>query len=66
MQTMVKVSGRKGEEIDLFAELAEGVLDRLAESKILEPIKLKMLKKVKRIFIKINQEEKDLSRNYQK
>ncbi|MGY5147612.1 MAG: response regulator [Candidatus Nitrosopumilus sp. bin_7KS] len=48
MRTMVKISGRKEEEIitnyDLFAELAEGVFGRLAESKILGPIKLEMLK----------------------
>jgi len=48
MQTMVKISSRREEEIttnyDLFAELAEGVFGRLAESKILAPIKLEMLK----------------------
>jgi CheY-like chemotaxis protein len=48
MQTMVKISGRKEKEIitnyDLFTELAEGVFGRLAESKILDPIKLEMLK----------------------
>ena len=48
MQTMVKISGRKEEEIitnyDIFAELAEGVFGRLAESKILEPIKLEIQK----------------------
>ncbi len=48
MQTMVKISGRNEEEIitnyDLFAGLAEGVFGRLAESKILDPIKLEMLK----------------------
>ncbi|QLH04612.1 response regulator [Nitrosopumilus oxyclinae] len=48
MQTMVKISGRREEEIitnyDLFAELTEGVFGRLAESKILGPIKLEMLK----------------------
>ncbi len=48
MQTMVKICGRKEQEIitnyDLFAELAEGVFGRLAESKILGPIKLQMLK----------------------
>ena len=48
MQTMLKISGRKEEEIitnyDLFAGLAEGVFGRLAESKILGPIKIEMLK----------------------
>ena len=48
MQTMVKICGRKEEEIiknyELFAELAEGVFGRLAEAKILEPIKLEMTK----------------------
>ena len=48
MQTMMKTCGRKENEIitnyELFAELAEGVFGRLAESKILEPIKLEMKK----------------------
>jgi hypothetical protein len=48
MQTMVKISGRKEEKIitnyDLFAELSEGFFDRLSESKILDPIKIEMLK----------------------
>jgi CheY-like chemotaxis protein len=46
MQTMVKTCGKKESEIitnyKLFAELAEGVFGRLAESKILGPIKLEM------------------------
>ena len=46
MQTMMKISNRKEEEIitnyELFAELAEGVFGRLAESKILDPIKMKI------------------------
>jgi len=46
MQTMVKICGRKEREIitnyELFAEMAEGVFGRLAESKILGPIKLEM------------------------
>lgn len=48
IQTMTKISGRKEEEIitnyELFAELCEGVFGRLAESKILDPIKLEMSK----------------------
>ena len=48
MQTMVKICGRKEEEIitnyKLFAEMAEGVFGRLAESKILDPIKSEMQK----------------------
>ena len=48
MQTMVKICGRKEEEIitnyELFSELAEGVFGRLAESKILGPIKSEMEK----------------------
>jgi len=48
MQTMVKISGRNEQEIitnyELFAELSEGVFGRLAEAKILGPIKLEMLK----------------------
>ena len=48
MQTMVKISGRNEQEIiinyELFAELSEGVFGRLAEAKILCPIKLEMLK----------------------
>ena len=48
MQTMMKISGRTEQEItenyDLFAELSEGVFGRLSESKILDPIKLEMLK----------------------
>jgi hypothetical protein len=48
MQTMVKICNRKEEEIitnyELFAELAEGVFGRLAESKILDPIKSEMEK----------------------
>lgn len=43
IQTMKKICGKSEKEIitnyDLFAELAEGVFDRLAESKILDPIK---------------------------
>ena len=46
MQTMKKTCGKTEKEIltnyDLFAELAEGVFGRLAESKILEPIKLQI------------------------
>ena len=46
MQTMTKISGRREEEIitnyELFAELSEGVFGRLAESKILGPIRLEM------------------------
>ena len=46
MQTMVKTCGKKESKIitnyKLFAELAEGVFGRLAESKILGPIKLEM------------------------
>jgi len=45
---MVKISTRKEEGIitnyDLFTELTKGVFGRLAESKILGPIKLEMLK----------------------
>jgi len=48
MQTMVKICGRREEEIitnyELFEELAEGVFGRLAESKILGPIKSEMTK----------------------
>ena len=48
MQTMMKISNRTEQEIitnyDLFAELSEGVFGRLADSKILDPIKLEMLK----------------------
>ena len=43
IQTMKKICGKSEKEIitnyDLFAELAEGVFGRLAESKILDPIK---------------------------
>jgi CheY-like chemotaxis protein len=46
MRTMVKICGRKESEIitnyKLFSELAEGVFGRLAESKILDPIKLEI------------------------
>ena len=46
MQTMMKICGRKEKEIitnyELFSKLVEGVFGRLAESKILEPIKLEM------------------------
>ena len=46
MQTMTKISGRPDEELittsELFAELSEGVFGRLAESKILGPIRLEM------------------------
>ena len=46
MQTMTKISGRREEEIitnyELFAELSEGVFGRLAESKILGPVRLEM------------------------
>ena len=56
MQTMMKISGRTKQEIitnyDLFAELAEGVFGRLAESKSLDPVKLEMLKIGDKIFIK--------------
>lgn len=45
---MVKISCSKEEEIitnyDLLVELAEGVFGRLAELKILGPIKLEILK----------------------
>ncbi|MFQ5781562.1 MAG: response regulator [Nitrosopumilus sp.] len=48
MQTMRKICGKTEKEIitnyDLFAELAEGVFGKLAESKILEPIKLEISK----------------------
>ncbi len=48
MQTMVKICGRKEAEIirnyELFAELSEGIFGRLADSKILDPIKLEILK----------------------
>ena len=48
MQTMMKIRGRTEQEIitnyDLFAELSEGVFGRLAESKMLDPIKLEMQK----------------------
>ncbi len=48
MQTMKKICGKSENEIitnyELFAELAEGVFGRLAESKILEPIKLEISK----------------------
>jgi len=48
MQTMVKISGRKEENIitnyDLFAELFEGFFGRLSKSKILDSIKIEMLK----------------------
>jgi hypothetical protein len=48
MQTMVKICGRKEEEIitnyKLFAEMAEEVFGRLAESKILDPIKSEIQK----------------------
>ena len=48
MQTMKKTCGKSEREIitnyELFAELAEGVFGRLAESKILEPIKLEISK----------------------
>ena len=48
MKTMVKICGRKEAEIirnyELFAELSEGIFGRLADSKILDPIKLEILK----------------------
>ena len=48
MQTMTKISGKREKEIitnyELFAELAGGVFGRLAESKILDPIKLEISK----------------------
>ena len=48
MQTMTKICGKREKEIitnyELFAELSEGVLGRMSESKILDPIKLKMNK----------------------
>jgi CheY-like chemotaxis protein len=48
MQTMTKISGKREKEIitnyELFVELAEGVFGRLAESKILDPIKLEISK----------------------
>jgi len=48
MQTMTKISGKREKEIttnyELFAKLAEGVFGRLAESKILDPIKLEISK----------------------
>jgi len=48
MQTMTKISGKKEKEIttnyELFASLAEDVFGRLAESKILDPIKLEISK----------------------
>ena len=61
IQTMKKICGKSEKEIttnyDLFAELAEGVFGRLAESKILEPIKLQISK----IGLEnIHQEEKEL------
>ena len=46
IQTMMKICGKTEKEIitnyELFAELAEGVFGRLAESKILDPIKLEI------------------------
>jgi len=46
MQTMIKISGRKEEEIitnyELFAELSEEVFGRLAESKILGSVRLEI------------------------
>lgn len=48
MQTMTKICGKRENEIirnyELFAELSEGVFGRMAESKILDPIKLKINK----------------------
>jgi CheY-like chemotaxis protein len=48
IQTMTKISGKTENEIisnyDLFAGLAEGVFGRMAESKILDPIKLELSK----------------------
>ena len=46
MQTMIKICGKTEKEIitnyELFAELTEGVFGRFANSKILDPIKLKI------------------------
>ena len=48
MQTMKNNSGKSEKEIissyELFAKLAEGIFGRLAEPKILEPIKLEIMK----------------------
>lgn len=48
MQTMTKICGKREKEIitnyELFAELSEGVFGRMSESKILDPIKLKINK----------------------
>lgn len=62
MQTWVKINGKKEEEIitnyDLFVELVEDVFSRLAESKILGPIKLEMLKIDEEILIKNKHQKK--------
>ena len=46
MQTMTKVSGKTEKEIitnfELFSELSEGVFGKSSESKILDPIKMKI------------------------
>jgi len=48
IQTMTKISGKTEKDIisnyELFASLAEGVFGRMAESKILDPIKLELNK----------------------
>lgn len=48
IQTMTKICGKREKEIitnyELFAELSEGVFGRMSESKILDPIKLKINK----------------------
>ncbi|MBT8173590.1 MAG: response regulator, partial [Nitrosopumilus sp.] len=66
MQTMVKICGRKEQEIitnyDLFAELCEGIFGRLAESKILGPIKLQMMKIGEENIHQTNEPKKETSR----
>jgi len=48
IQTMTKISGKTEKDIisnyEVFAGLAEGVFGRIAESKILDPIKLELNK----------------------
>jgi len=65
IQTMTKISGKTERQIitdyELFAGLAEGVFGRIAESKILDPIKLELMKiNIEKIPKKENVEKKSM------
>ena len=64
MQTMKNICGKSEKEIitnyELFAELAEGVFGRLADGKILDPIKKQIEKIGEKTF---NKKRKQKSKN---